>query len=284
VATYHTEIQRYVLELTQDRLAALVAGGAIGWFYRQAERVYVPSASSGASVVERGVDPARVARFSRGVDTERFTPAHRTPRRRRRLAADGETIVLYVGRLSREKGVLELAAAFRLAAARRPDLRLVVVGEGPARAELTAALAGTRHSFEGELRGEPLATAYACADVFCMPSTTETFGQVIAEAAASGLPAVVVDRGAAPELVADGVTGLIAPPDAPAELAARVERLAAEPELRRRMGEAARRSAIARPGWSAVFDGLIAGYAELGSGAAPIAASPVPAERPGVVA
>ena len=175
---------------------------------------------------------------------------------RRRLGGDG-VIVLYVGRLSREKGLPLLAEAFRRTRAHRPELRLAVVGEGPGRAELEAALRGTPHRLLGALHGRELAEAYASADLFCLPSATETFGQVTLEAAASGLPAVVLDRGAAAEQVAHGETGLVCPAGDPDALAARLALLCDDPALRARMG------AAAAPSWGEVFDGLAAGYADL---------------------
>ena len=168
--------------------------------------------------------------------------------------------MLYVGRLSREQGVLHMADAFRRAAAHRPALRLGIVGDGPARVELGRALAGTPHRFMGTLRGEELAEAYASADVLCLPSETETFGQVVTEAAASALPAVVMDRGAAAEHVVHGRSGLVVEAGAPEALAGSMALLHDDPGLRERLGAGAMRVAASRPGWDAVFDELLRGY------------------------
>jgi glycosyltransferase involved in cell wall biosynthesis len=263
VATHHTELARYVGELTGDRLAAELTGRAVRWFYGQAERVYAPSRAAGRALMDDGVDPRRIFIFGRGVDLELFRPDRRSRLTRRRLGAGDGAVVLYVGRLSPEKGLPLLAEAFRLASASRPDLTLALVGEGPGRPALERALAGARHRFLGPLTGEALAAAYASADVFCLPSATETFGQVVQEAAASGLPAVVLERGAARESVEHGITGLVVPGE-PEALAAALGRLADDRGLRRALGAAARRAAGARRGWDEVFDELIAGYAQLG--------------------
>ncbi len=119
--------------------------------------------------------------------------------------------------------------------------RLVLVGDGPMRAELEAALPDAY--FAGHQSGEMLARWFASADVFVFPSTTETFGNVVLEGFASGLPAVVADRGGPPDLADGGVTGLVARPNDPADFARCVDELLADPERRRAMGEAARAAA-----------------------------------------
>lgn len=112
------------------------------------------------------------------------------------------------------------------------------------------------------LKGQALAIAYASADVFCLPSATETFGQVVLEAAASGLPAVVLASGGASELVVPGVTGLVAPDSGPGLEAALAE-LIDDPRRRERMGDAARLAALEWPSWDQAFDTLYEGYRTL---------------------
>src|SRR5262249_43112654 len=144
-----------------------------------------------------------------------------------------------------------LLDAFALVTRERRDVRLVVAGDGPARRELEhTAPAGTR--FVGELTGDALGELYASADVFCFPSTTDTFGQVLLEAGASGLPVVAADTGGAGELVAPGRTGLLVPPEEPAPLAAALVQLAAEPELRAQLAAGGREAALARTWPSAI--------------------------------
>ncbi len=279
VASYHTELGEYAMHLTGDRLAAGVTRRAVRWFYSQAQRVYVPTRATGQGLLEEGIDPSRVYLFGRGADLEAFSPAHRSWTARQRMGGRGATVVLYVGRISREKGLLALARAFRRAAATRPHLQLVLVGDGPYREELARELAGTRHRFLGPLTGGSLASAYASADMFCLPSATETFGQVVLEAAASALPAIVTDRGGAQESVEHGVTGLVVPADDPAALAAAIGRLADDPTGCGLMGARAREAAGRRHGWNEVLSGLVDGYAELLG--APTAGPP---SRPATVA
>ncbi len=261
VVSHHTELARYALELTGDRLAAEVTALGLRWLYGQARRVYVPSRHVGAALAEEGVDRARMVQFGRGVDVERFDPGHRSTAMRRRLGASASTIVLYVGRFSKEKGIFELADAMHTACAANPALRLAVVGDGPDRAALSDALAGVPHVLLGTLTGRDLAAAYASADIFCLPSATETFGQAVLEAAASGLPTVVSDRGAASEQVRDGVTGLIA--TGASGIADAIGWLGRDAQLRRRLGRAARLEALRRPTWNTVFAQLEDSYLDV---------------------
>jgi glycosyltransferase involved in cell wall biosynthesis len=272
--THHTELGAYAMELTGDRLAAGAAGAAVRWFERQADRVYVPTRATGRRLVEDGLGPERLFTFGRGIDTDLFAPGRASRAGRRRLGgARGAVQVLYVGRLSREKGMPLLVDAFRRAAARCPELHLAVVGDGPARGKLARGLEGSPHRLVGPLRGTALAEAYASADVFVLPSSTETFGQVVGEAAAAGCPPVVLDRGAACESVDHELTGLVCPADDPDALAGALVRLGRDPALRARLGDCARARALTRPGWDRVFEDLVAGYA---AGTASPARSPQP--------
>jgi glycosyltransferase involved in cell wall biosynthesis len=269
VATYPTELARYAMALTGDRLAAELVRAATGWLYRQADQVYVPSRATATGLIEEGVDPARIVLFSRGVDPVLFHPRRRSRLMRRRLGGGDGTVVLSVGRLSHEKGLLRLAEAHRRLTAAGAGVTLALVGDGPARADLERALAGTPHRFLGPLTGEKLAEAYASADCFCLPSETETLGQVVLEAQTSGLPAVVVAATAAAESVEDGVTGVHAPSSDPAALAAAIGGLTADPARAAAMGARAREAMLARPGWDEIIDGLAASYAGLRGPRAP---------------
>jgi glycosyltransferase involved in cell wall biosynthesis len=281
VCSYHTELARYALTLTGDRVAAEIVRAGLGWFHGQAERVYAPSRATASGLVAEGVDPHKLVLFSRGVDTDLFRPERRTRSMRRRLGGPDATIVLSVGRISKEKGLLRLAEAMRRLSVTRPGLTLALVGDGPAREEVAAALAGVPHRFVGPLRGEELAAAYASADLFCLPSETETLGQVVLEAGASGLPVVVSDAGAACESVRDGSTGLVARAGDPDDLARRLAELVDDPLTRGAMGASARALMVSRPSWDRIFEGLAEGYQDLrGPRPAPPAASDAPFGAP----
>ncbi len=134
------------------------------------------------------------------------------------------------------------------------------MGEGPTRAELEAGSRGT--VFIGELHGGELATVYASADIFCFASTTDTFGQVLLEAAASGLPTVAAAAGGAPELVHNGDTGILVPPSDAEALAGAIARLVADTPLRQQLGARAREAALTWT-WERSFDQLLGAYAAL---------------------
>jgi phosphatidylinositol alpha 1,6-mannosyltransferase len=139
-----------------------------------------------------------------------------------------------------------------------PGARLAIAGDGPARAELEAtAPRGVR--FLGQVQGEALARLYASADVFCFPSTTDTFGQVLLEAAASGLATVAAAAGGAVELVRDGETGVLVPPGDPGALASALIELGADPRRRRALGRTARALARRRH-WQSSLDELQSAY------------------------
>ena len=222
----------------------------VRWFYRQCSTVVAPTHAIADALVERGFgEPPLI--WGRGVDSVLFSPLRRNDELRDRLLAAGHEIapgnvlLLYVGRLSEEKRVRILFEAFDRLQAELPTLRLAVVGDGPVAADLaTAAPAGV--TFLGELRGVELAEVYASADIFCFPSTTDTFGQVVLEAAASGLPAVAAAAGGASELVRHGETGMLVAPDDSALFAAAIRDLTLQPERRAELGAAARALALKR--------------------------------------
>jgi glycosyltransferase involved in cell wall biosynthesis len=226
--------------------------------------VLSPSPASDQRLVELGVERGRIGRWDRGVDVNRFSPAKRRPGLLR-----GELSVLYAGRLSAEKGVGLLADAFLAAHGRDPRLHLVLAGGGPEEDALRARL-GEHASFLGWLAGEALAEVYASADAFLFASRTDTFGQVVLEAQASGLPVVALAEGGPASLIEHGETGLLAPVDAGALAQALLE-LAASPPLRERLGAAAVASLRGRT-WEASIARLAAGYRDALRGAAAQAA------------
>jgi glycosyltransferase involved in cell wall biosynthesis len=252
VGSYHTELGAYAGLRSDDARLQAGVDAALSAFYGRCDVVLSPSEQADASLRALGVDPARIGRWDRGVDTTRFDPGLRDPG-----LLPGEVTVLYAGRLTKEKGVDLLADAFLLARERDPRLHLVLAGGGPERDALAARL-GRHATFLGWLDGEQLARAYASADLFLFASRTDTFGQVILEAQASGLPVVAVAEGGPCSLVEDGRTGRLAAPEH-AALAAAVCELAALPPLRRRLaGEAL--GAVRVRGWDRALERLAAGY------------------------
>jgi len=252
IASYHTEIATYAGMRTQDETLEALTRAGLGAFYSAPGAVLSPSPSADASVIALGADPARVGRWERGVDTERFDPAKAD-----RDAFPGDIKVLYAGRLTREKGVDLLAESFIRAHDRDPRLHLLLAGGGPEEAELREWL-GERATFLGWLSGEDLPRAYASADAFLFCSRTDTYGQVILEAAASGLPVIAVAEGGPATLIENRHTGLLCRPDAD-QIAGTLLQLASSPQLRWQLGAAAARAARGRS-WERSLGQLAAGY------------------------
>jgi phosphatidylinositol alpha 1,6-mannosyltransferase len=250
VAVYQTDVPAYARVYGAGKLGEAAAWRWLRRIHNASDRTLAPSAASAANLRAHGVQ--RVWLWGRGVDTERFDPARRSPPLRHELGPGGEVLVGYVGRLAPEKRVDLL---WRVAAT--PGVRLIIVGGGPAGPALRRAL--PQALFLGPRHGTELATIYASLDVFVHGGACETFGQTLQEAAASGLPVVAPAAGGPLDLVDEGLTGyLVAPGDAGA-LAGAVARLAGDPRLRAAMGRAGRERTIGRS-WAALGDQLIAHY------------------------
>ncbi len=253
LGSYHTELSAYAgLRSGELRLAQAMAA-VVGVFYNSCDVVLSPSAATDAALAGIGIAERRVLRWDRGVDTDRFDPDLRSTAPRDPNRID----VLYSGRITREKGVELLADAFLRARERDPRLRLVLAGGGPESGRLAERL-GEHATFLGWLAGSELARAYAEADIFLFPSATDTFGQVILEAQASGLAVVAVAEGGPLSLIDDGITGLLRPAEADA-LASAVVELAGAPERRAALADAAVRKARMRT-WERTLELLADGY------------------------
>jgi len=216
--TYHTAFPQYVRMFTEDPAMEDAAWRSMRWFYGQMDAIYAPSRSTARELEERGIGKGRIVVHPRGVDVDRFHPDLRDGFYEQR-GLTRHFKILYVGRVSREKGLDVLAESFRQVHAHRRDARLVIVGEGPYLEEMRTQTEGLPVLFTGYLQGAELAAAYAGADLFAFPSATDTFGNVVLEAQASGLPVVVTSEGGPREAMLPGKTGLVVPPAQPRALA-----------------------------------------------------------------
>jgi 1,2-diacylglycerol 3-alpha-glucosyltransferase len=217
VFTYHTRYEKYAHYVPLTR--TLVEAAAVRLSTRFAARVdavITPSVVVRDELVRRGVR-APMTVVPTGVDLEHFRPGDRAAARRALGLPDGDPVLLYVGRLDREKSVDRVLLAFDRVASTVPRARLVLVGHGK-EAERLRRLAGSlaaaaRVTFLGALAHDALPACYRAADLFLFASETETQGLVLAEAAACGLPAVAVDASGCDEVVRDGETGLLTKSD-----------------------------------------------------------------------
>jgi glycosyltransferase involved in cell wall biosynthesis len=252
VGSYHTEFAAYAQVRSARAGVETIARAALGQFYGPCKVVLSPSAATDARLQEMGISEERIGRWDRGVDHRCFSPVYRTA-----ALLPGDITVLYAGRLTKEKGVDLLADGFLAARRRDPRLHLVLAGGGPEEHHLRARLEGAG-TFLGWLAGDELARAYASADMFLFASQTDTFGQVISEAQASGLPVVAVADGGPAGLIEHGETGLLVSAQAD-RLAEAVLSLAHDRQLRERIGTAAVAAARSRT-WTRSLEQLAAGY------------------------
>lgn len=231
------------------------------WFYSHAELNFALSQYSAERLRLRAIGNIRV--WGNGVEPELFSPRLFDAGLRSQYAGPDETLLLYVGRLAAEKEIEVIMDAARLLDARQIRYRLVCVGDGPLR-ETLSQMDLPRVRFVGYKVGEELRRLYAAADIFVFASRIETYGNVILEAMASGLPVVAVDAGGVTENLRHGMNGIAcAPGDAPA-MASGIQLLIKDEALRKTMAQNARQHALARS-WEHSFDHLFEQFRLLGA-------------------
>jgi glycosyltransferase involved in cell wall biosynthesis len=254
VASYHTDLPgyapKYGLGWVEPAIWPVLRG-----IHNGAHVNLCPSRHTRHELIAHGIENVGIWRG--GVDTVRFHPKRRSREMRERLTngAPDEPVIVYVGRLSPEKGL----GLFEQVLEAVPEARGALVGDGPARRELERRLGSHRVAFPGFLRGEALAAAYASADVFLMPSTTETLGFVVVEAMSSGVPVVAARAGGVPDLVNHGEDGFLFDPERPEQAVEHVRALIASREMRRFFGQQARKAAE-RCDWASETEKLVDDY------------------------
>ena len=239
--TYHTSLPQTLRMVTGDSQIEELVWKYILWFYGQMERIYVPSAATAEELAEKGIGRQKLIVHQWGVDTAFFHPARKNGFMDQQYGVPADTLkLLYVGRVSKEKNLNLLAQIMRQIAAIRRDIRLIIVGDGPYLEEMKTQLAEMPVIFTGYLTGDELAQTYASSDIFIMPSTTDTLGNVVLEAQASGLPVLVTDQGGPKENLLPGKTGYIVPADSVDGFVERILHMAENPERLQKLKESAR--------------------------------------------
>jgi glycosyltransferase involved in cell wall biosynthesis len=238
--TYHTDIPQYVRSLTNDEFLEQAAWSFMVWFYNQMEEVMVPSVGTREQLLARGLPASKMKPLPRWVDTDQFTPARKAARYWEERGLSSAIKLIYVGRVSREKSLELLTEAFRELVDTGEDVGLVIIGDGPYREEMATTLADYPALFTGYLHWEELQCGYASADLFVFPSATDTFGNVVLEAQASGLAVIVSNAGGPRELMVEGETGTVFQAGSKDDLIAAIRRLTASRALLAEMGEKAR--------------------------------------------
>ncbi len=248
---YHTDFPQYVKILSDDDVGMeSICWQYMYWFYDQMDVVWVNSGHYRDQWVKRGINPGKIKILPRGIDTESYHPSRRNVSYWEKYGINNKTVFLYVGRVSKEKNIDVLMEAFAQLAPHHAQIALAVVGDGPYQKELKGKYPGV--IFTGYLKDTALWEAYASADAFVFPSTTDTFGNVILEAQASGLPTIVSDIGGPKELVDEGINGFITRALDSAQIAQRMKQLATDKGILRKMSAAARAN-VEQRSWTGAF-------------------------------
>lgn len=208
VTTHHTDFPEYVKKYTNDHFSYMYSWKLLSLFYNNADKVLSPSNYNKKKLIEKGVEPSKILVFKRGVDLNIFNPEKKDEMFWKKYdpTYNGEKVILYAGRVAKEKDLdvfVNIAKEFE----DNKDVKFAIVGDGPYRKEIEGKAKNI--IFTGFFDKEELAIAYASSYLFVFPSTTETFGNVVLEALACGLPVLVSDKGAACENVIQGINGFI---------------------------------------------------------------------------
>lgn len=251
-SSFHTNFQSYSQNYGFGILKNII-DAYLRWFHNRTQATMVPTAALRLELESRGYQNVKI--FSRGIDTALFSPSKRSqPLRSTWGASSQDLVITLVGRLAKEKNAELVLAAYRAIQVSHPCAKLVFVGDGPLRQALQASC--PEAIFAGVQKDEDLAVHYASADLFLFPSLTETYGNVVPEALASGLAVVSYAHAAAKELIATGLNGMqVAFNDEAAFVSAAVK-VACSESLRAAL-RAAAASSVAHLGWEGIYDSFL---------------------------
>ncbi|MBN2161968.1 MAG: glycosyltransferase [Pontiellaceae bacterium] len=206
---YHTDFPRFFADITEDEKLGETAWRYMRWFYGKVDQILVPTRQYKRQLMDGGFDGDNIDVMPRGINREKFNPSYRNRELWNEYGLNGNFKFIYAGRVSKEKNIEVMLKAFQRLIDNGSDADLIIVGDGPLRDELQQKYNDPQIVFTGYLYGEDLAKAYASADLFVFPSQTDTFGNVVLEAHACGLPAIVSDEGGPQEIVESHGSGLV---------------------------------------------------------------------------
>lgn len=259
VASYHTHFDRYLTYYRMKRAVPLY-WTYMKWFHQSCDATFVPSTDTMQHLHAQGFD--RMLLWSRGVDCALYTPDKHTNAVRERYGITAPYLLLYVGRIAPEKDIDTLSAVMRtLPDSLKERVHWLIVGDGPQLDELREQ-APSNVTFAGYKQGEELAEIYASSDLFVFPSSTETFGNVVQEAMASGLPVIAANSGGVRDMIVPGKTGTLCEPRQPESFIQAIDAFVNAPEQGADFRQAARSFALGRS-WDAIFDKLLEDYEQI---------------------
>lgn len=261
MGSFHTHLAEYAARLSGSRCLGALMAQYLRWPYGKCRQILAPSEATRDVLIRGRMNPGKIRIWERGVSTSRFDPAKRSQALREQWGvSEHRPAVLYAGRISREKGLADLEFVRRSLNARSVPHRFVFVGDGPMRAELKERFSAA--IFTGTLGPDGVAVAMASADLFVFPSRTDTAGNVVLEAQASGLPVLVTDEGGPRENMIDGTTGMVC--GSTREMSRAVAELCSRTARRAELAAAARIYALGRR-WDRALAPLYASYREVAS-------------------
>ncbi|MGG3467551.1 glycosyltransferase family 1 protein [Neobacillus pocheonensis] len=259
VGSYHTNFDHY-LEYYDLTFLSSIIWKYMHWFHRSCEKLFVPSNETFQLLVHRGFTNLEI--WPRGVDCQLFHPHYDKNAVLTRYGISQKYLLTYVGRLAPEKDIETLLAiAKSLPADQNEKIHWLVVGDGPLRKELEDQ-AVSNVSFTGYLTGERLAEVYSASDLFVFPSPTETFGNVVLEALASGTPVIGANAGGVKNIIKARETGYLCTPGDVEEFKESIIQLLKNEQLRGQMGSAGRDYALTQK-WDKIFDNLTSHYTKI---------------------
>ncbi|UXP30919.1 glycosyltransferase family 1 protein [Reichenbachiella agarivorans] len=237
---YHTHYPtyfKYYLGKVGDFLFGGLFNQGMAWYYKNADLTLVPTEPVRKDLEKLGIKRDTMAIWGRAIHANRFNPHFRKEDFFKGRIPEGNKTVLFVSRLIKEKNVSVLADMYELFERKNKKITMVITGDGPEKEWLEEKMPSAL--FTGKLRGEELSRTYASADLFFFPSDSETFGNVVLEAMASGTPVVAADAGGPSDIVINGETGYLSAPGSLRGFYKRILTILGDDYLRTRMGKKA---------------------------------------------
>lgn len=258
VGSYHTDFDQY-LKYYDLQFFSKFLWKYMHWFHKPLRQIFVPSHETMEQLKRKGFSNIRI--WGRGVDCNLFHPNYSVQEVREQYQINEKYILSYVGRLAPEKDIETLLnISLQLPEIIRSQIHWLIVGDGPSKEEMVKS-APENMTFAGYLNGENLAKVYASSDLFIFPSSTETFGNVVLEALATGTPVIAANSGGVKNIVNQGITGTLCEPKHVEQFQTAIISLLENDTLRLKMSEDARKYALSQS-WDQIFEGLLKDYEE----------------------